>query len=500
MGSRYRVSPDARYRRLRILALAGDPVVKFFAEPPEWSTSSPGPVCSLPELSPTFLTFNSPRTAMKPGSELSRALESVSIPTVGETFEDGTLIDLLASPSSPKRLSLILRRGNRSITGRRLFQDGRYYVPADLSPTLLEGMYLPGRAENYRSTRALFDSLVRMFTTKCRLSAREAQLPAYYELATHFADCFPALPSLAVVAADATDATRFLRVLAAGCRHALPLADLQSAALGRLPRGLRPTLILCQSLLTSATVRSLRASRNQGFGVLQLGGVADLCCPTAIAINEEASEELIAMANLEVYLEPNRATPLVRDADLKAIAAELQPVLLDYRLKNHAAVRTSSFDVPQFESATRETARALGACIVGDPELQAGVVEALKGRDEAKRSWQWTTPSSLVVEALLVLCHEPGRTSVYVGDIAEVANGILTGRKESVELSPRKVGPLLRALNVTSTTDRNSNGYNFLLMNDSRRRIHELARGFGLPWMKETAGRCEFCAAVMASE
>ena len=437
---------------------------------------------------------------MKPGSDLSRALESVSIPTVGETFEDGTLIDLLASPSSPKRLSLILRRGNRSITGRRLSLDGQYYIPADLPPTLSESMYLPERAVKYGSTRALFDGLVRMFASKCRLSDREAQLPAYFEMATHFTDCFPTVPSLGVIAADATDATQFLRVSATASRHALPLADLQSAALSQLPRGLRPTLILCQSLLTTATVRSLRASQNQGFGVLRLGGIADLCCSTAFAINAEAPEEMIAMANLEIYLEPNRDLPIVRDVELKAIAADLQPRLLDYRLKNHAAVRSSTFDVPQFEGATREIARALGGCIVGDPELQAGVVEALKGRDEARRSRQWTTPSSLVVEALLVLCHEPGRTSVYVGDIAEVANGILTGRKESVELSPRKVGPLLRALNVTSTTDRNSNGYNFLLMNDSRRRIHELARGFGLLWMKETAGRCEFCAAVMASE
>lgn len=436
---------------------------------------------------------------MKPGSELSRALESVSIPTVGEAFEDGTLIDLLASPSSPKRLSLILRRGNRPIAGRRLLLGERYYVPTDLPPTLTESIYLPARAVSYRSTRALFENLVRTFVSKCRLSAREAQLPAYFQLATHFADCFPTLPSLAVLAADATDATRFLRLLATGCRHALPLADLQSAALARLPRGLRPTLLLCQSLLTTATVRSLRASQNQGFRILQLAGIADLCCPTAIAVNEAAPDALIAMANLEFYVEPNRDPPVVREVELKALAAELQPILLDYRLKNYAAVRTSTFDVPQFEGATREIARALGACIVGDPELQAGVVEALKGQDEARRITQWTTLDSLVVEALLTLCHERGRSTVYVGDIAEVANGILIGRKESVRLTPRKVGPLLRALNVSSPTDRNSNGYNFRLMNENRRRIHELAGGLGLSWMRETAGGCEFCAAVMAS-
>ena len=68
---------------------------------------------------------------MNAASGLSRGLESVSTPTVGEAFEDGTLIDLLGSPTSPARLSLIYRRGDRSISGRRLLLDGRYHVPAD---------------------------------------------------------------------------------------------------------------------------------------------------------------------------------------------------------------------------------------------------------------------------------------------------------------------------------------------------------------------------------
>jgi hypothetical protein len=230
-----------------------------------------------------------------------------------------------------------------------------------------------------------------------------------------------------------------------------------------------------------------------------VAGISDLCCAKAIVIDEAAPDDLIPVVNLEIYLEPDRTPPVVSETELRALAAEFQPRLLDYRLKNHSLVRSSTFDVNEFDGATRETARALGACIVGDPELQQGVVEALKGQDEARRGTQWTTPSSLVVEALLALCHEPDRTSIYVGDITEVANGILAARKETVRLSPRKVGDLLRALSVTSSTGRNSNGYSFPLLNDNRRRIHELARGFRLLWMRETAGRCEYCAAVLGA-
>jgi hypothetical protein len=434
---------------------------------------------------------------MKPGSDLSRALETVSLPTVGEVFADGTVIDLLGSPSSPARLSLVCRRGDRSIRGRRLLLDGRYYVPADLPATLVKRMSLPMRTVSYRSTRMLFDGLVQVFVRTCGLSAAEARLSAYFALATHFADCLPTTPSLAVIAANATDAIPFLRVLTALCRHALPLADFQPAALTRLPEELRPTLVISQSLLAMGTVRTLRASQYRGFGVLQIAGIADLCCPTAIAINEESPDELTAMVNLELYLGPDRSGPIASDVELKTIAANFQPRLLDYRLKNHGAVRSSTFDAREFDGAPREMARALGACIVGDPELQVGVLEVLKGQDESRRGAQWVRPDSIVVEALLVLCHEEERSRVYVGDIAEVANGILIGRKETVRVSARKVGELLRPLNVLSNRD--SSGYNFLLLNDNRRRIHELARRFRLSWMRENTGRCEYCAAVMAS-
>jgi hypothetical protein len=334
-----------------------------------------------------------------------------------------------------------------------------------------------------------------MFEQRLRLAALEAQVSAYFNIATAFVDCLRIAPCLAVVAGDTGDATQFIQVLSASCRHALPLADLEPSAVARLPRGLYPTLLFSQSSFSSSAVRSLLASQYRGFGVLQSTGIADLCCSKAIVFDEGTPEDLFAMPCAQIYITPDRNPPMVKDVDLRRIAARFQPLLLDYRLSNHAAVRNSTFDAPQFSGPTREMARAFGACIVDDPELQAGVVAVLKGQDEATKGARWTGADSLLAEALLVLCHEQTRKSIYVGDLTDVLNGILKGRKETVELSPRKVGGLLRALNLV--TERDAKGYGFLLLNEVRRKIHDLARALDVPQLRENVERCEYCAAVL---
>jgi hypothetical protein len=86
--------------------------------------------------------------------------------------------------------------------------------------------------------------------------------------------------------------------------------------------------------------------------------------------------------------------------------------------------------------------------------------------------------------------------SIYVGDLTKLLNTILEGRNDRVKkLTARKVGALLRALNLVA--DRDAKGYGFLLLNDVRRGIHELARTLDAPGLRENVGRREDCAAVL---
>lgn len=415
--------------------------------------------------------------------------------TAGEALEDGTLLELLSPQPRSTQLALLCRQGKRSWTGRRIRLGSRLYTPADIPESVLRQMCLPAKPASCRSARALFDALVQNFRDTLRLPTREAQVSAYFDISTTFVDCLRIAPCLTVFAAETGDALQYLQVLGASSRHALTLADLQSGGVSQLPRGLYPTLLFCQSAFSSAAVRSLLASQHRGFGVLQRAGIADLYCAKAMIVDEGTPEDLAAMPCAQIYLAPDRDLPVVSDAALKKIAMTFQPRLLDYRLKNHVAVRNSTFDVPQFEGPIREMARAFGACIVDDPELQAGVVAVLRAEDEATRGARWIKPDSLVVEALMVVCHEPGRTSVYVGDLTKVLNGILAGRQETVELESRRVGQILRSLNLVGGRD--AKGYGFLLLNEVRRRIHALARRLDVPQLRENVERCDYCAAAL---
>src|SRR5947207_1321717 len=75
--------------------------------------------------------------------------------------------------------------------------------------------------------------------------------------------------------------------------------------------------------------------------------------------------------------------------------------------------------------------------------LRTGNIQALKSLDQQAKADQSAGPGAVVLEALLVLCHE-NKQEAYVRDICQLVNGILLGRHETLELSPKAVGTIMR--------------------------------------------------------
>ena len=432
---------------------------------------------------------------MKAASRTSASQpQSSTVPTLGEAFEDGTLIELIRKEHGSTELLLLLRQGKKQGIARVHRLAAGTYVPADLPTGLLRCTTLPARSADYRSPASLFGRLVELLRTRCGCEPREAKLAAYFALASHFSDCLDVPGSLGVFAAEEAAGRNLLRVLACLCRHPLPLADLRSAGMWNLPRGFCPTLLLSQSALSSATVSALRASQHRGFGVLQCDGVVDACCAKAILIDDNTPEELRRLCSVQIYLPPTQcAAAALDESTLRNIANCFQPILLQYRMENHAAVRRSTFDVPEFTGATRLAARIFGSCVANDPELEAGVVAVLKAQDESARGTRWMRLDSLVVEALLVPCHE-NKQAVHVGEVEKLVNMILEGRGESIKVKARKVGAVLRSLSLLSVRD--NRGYGFLLSKETRRAIHQLGRALEVPTLKKGVDGCELCAEI----
>ncbi len=197
---------------------------------------------------------------------------------------------------------------------------------------------------------------------------------------------------------------------------------------------------------------------------------------------------------IQITAMPTRGVlPLLDEEAQQKIADGFQAKLLMYRLMNHAKVRGAQFDVPEFTSQMRIIARALGASIVDLPELQAHMVASLRDQDEQIRVERSTELESIVIEALLFLCHEDQRESAYVGEVTRAVNGILKGRGETLELEARAVGDQLRGLGLF-TRRLGSAGRGLLLLDATRRRLHQLARSYDAPSLQDGKIRCQHCA------
>lgn len=414
--------------------------------------------------------------------------------TCGEWLSDGTLIDLIRPDPRKNELALLVSKEG-TVTGRPA-PGGQAYVPAALDASILRAMYIPVGDSEYGTTSSLFAEISKIFVNRVELPPATATLIAHFVLSTWFADCFSTAPQMLVFGPQ-EEATVVLQLMAATCRRALLLSDVSIATWSSLPTALRPTLIINSRRLRPSTLDFLEASSVRHQYVVRKGQLLDLFGAKVLYERTPSGARSLFESSICVTLTPARGRfPIVSDRDRVQIADELQPKLLHYRLRNFIKVRDSQFDVPQFTAAVRTRARMLGACVVDDTDLQSNLVSALRSQDDDARIARSFSLESVLVEALLLMCHdEETRASANVGDIAKVMNAILRGRGEPLELEPRKVGDILRALQFFPIRQGSAARGISLTLAD-RRRIHRLARDYEVPTIQDGAIRCPQCAEV----
>ena len=260
-----------------------------------------------------------------------------------------------------------------------------------------------------------------------------------------------------------------------------------------VPFALRPTLLIEQEKPTDGLLRILRAMSRPGVLVPRNGHYRDISCPFVICSGRPLSDPGLPNA-IQVVLLPTRGNlPRIDGHPLTDVANELQGKLLRYRMTNLAKVQGSQFEAPGLRPPLVDVARTLGSCVVDHDELRSRVIKLLKPQNEESQSRNSTRLAAFVVEAALLLCHEKNRESAYISEFAAFCNTILKNRNEAIELEPRAVGDLLRALGLFSER-LGSAGRGLMLFNDVRRKIHGLARGYDAPSLQDGIDRCKFCA------
>jgi hypothetical protein len=423
-----------------------------------------------------------------------RAANELQKATCGEFLADGSLIEIIRPDARQKALSLLISKEGLLTEASNAQYDGVSYIPIEPDPSILRAIHIPSGVSEYATTGSLFAEIIGILRSRLELRDTTAILLAHVVLSSWLADCLSAAPRLLVYGPPEESAI-LLQLLAATCRRALLLSDVNIATWSSALAELRPTVLINARRLRSSTKDFLDASNMRQQYVLRNGQLIDFFGVQIIHERSPSGDRSMHESAICVTVSPaSGRLRILTDADRAEIAHEIQGKLLGYRMRNYDNVRRSEFDVSEFTGAVRSHARMLGACLVGAPELQSGLIAALRGHDEDARTARSFSLESVLIEVLILLCHESqARASATVGEITAMMNMIFQGRDEPLKLEARKVGDVLRSLQFfTARQGSAARGISLLL--EDRRRIHQLARDYDVPTIHAGVVGCPQCA------
>ena len=434
---------------------------------------------------------------LKPMPEKKDAGSREDIETAGEAFSDGTMLELIRYGTSDT--SLLRWDGISATIGQRFELQGKVYRPLRLNCTIVRALRLPRHIAPCGSTRDLFNDICKVLTRYTDIAEQHVRQIAYFILGTWLVDCLLVAPFLLIVAPVGTPRAQLLRLLSSLCRRPLMLAEATLGALRSLT-SMRPTLLLDEPNLSRRAERLLYSTNSCGRLVFRKERMMDVFSAKAICSREPLRDPSLASQALQVTLSPaGRQVPFLEDSVSEQIADEFQPKLLQYRLTKFSTVRTPEIDVSELTAPMQDLARALATCVADDEELQLGVLQFLRERDQDIRVAPSTELGSAVLEGLLFCCHTRGRSQVLCGELADIVNTMWTQRGEGRKTTPESVGWKLRALELR-TEPIDGAGKGLRLTEAVRARIHSLAQVYRVPSLQQAAQEeCAHCEAAFGN-
>jgi hypothetical protein len=276
-----------------------------------------------------------------------------------------------------------------------------------------------------------------------------------------------------------------MQVLGCVCRHSIFAIG---SDLDHLPADLGATIIIGDP--GPGIERRLAAMQLPGFH--QLHVPERQASSVVIFVGDRFPCSPFAETCLRFSAYANRNSLVGADAQKETESiVHLQNQLLSYRLQNFLRIKESRFDDPEFSGIAREHMRTLGRCIVDAPDVLNRLKCLIRAEYRAERTERASQLDAIVVEALLVVCHER-RKSAHVRELTKIVNAILTRSKEHARVNDRLVGAILKHLGFR-TQRLDAAGRGLYLLRDNCGRIHELARSLGSATTLNPLPGCEFC-------
>lgn len=415
--------------------------------------------------------------------------------TTGEVFPNGDVIELVASARGD-RPNLLFWNGETSFIAAQVEYGGRTYRAQELQGSVLSAIRLPRGAVGYGTTLQLFTELRDAFEEYLGFSTNLAGLSTFWILTTWLCDCLLNPPSLWASGADIDVAAGFLALLYCLCRRGIRLTGVTRAGFLSLPLSFQPTLLVHQPSLPVG-LQSLWCESNYR-GLVVPGGsrgtVRDATCSKAVFLGMFGITPPPSAGNIQIALfPPDHEVPLLDNRALNDIANHFQPRLLQYRLDHAKQVRDSRFVAPDLRFPVCELARMLGACIQGDPNLALQVIPLLLQQEDMIDRCDL---DHALVEILWPRLHpttgDTAAAGIKIGaELTPEVNTFLLTCGETRQYRREEVG--LRVLKLGLTRKDTNTGTLLVLDRQTSRRIHQLARSYGI---KKSVSGCPDCQPV----
>ena len=417
-----------------------------------------------------------------------------SIEALSGVLPDGRTVGVITDVTTG-RLRLVWFDGKEYHAEERISIKGRTFVPPALDPAVQTAVTLPTKALDHGCTQNLFRAIAGLLIEFGMSPV--ATVVTYFLFSNWFPE--PSLPApCLIITGPGAEGALLLQLLACLVRRGLPMVEIGSHGFRGLMQQFHPTVLLDARHFTSRSLQKLLASCGSCVFAPWKTSLTEFSCAKVVYVGPTLADDVPTDFALRVHLSPSpRGVPLLDGKRRDRIIAALQPQLIDYYLRNLLAVRASDFDLPDLDLEGRVIARSLGRCIVGAPEIQAGVRSLLEGRDEELRSARWNDPVCAIIEALLDQSHGPQPDGIYVGRVSEAAAAILKARGVSIKLSARSVGHSLRQLGFTP--ERNGRGSRIIVTSEVIRSIHGLARDYRVAAFEHGIALCDVCRDTFAA-
>jgi hypothetical protein len=424
---------------------------------------------------------------------------STSIPTAGQIFPDGSVLELLRDPDNFAKLVLVHCSGGAVEIAPEISRGDLRYVPISFDPSVARAVRFPTRVAPPEATSQLFADLCALL--ECHLAQLEPTITALALaiFASWFSPVLQLAPILSITAPAGSPKDRTLQLLALLCRRPLCLAGAKRSDLLRIPVGLQPTFLLDEPDHNLAMQRALQAGAHRGRFVSTSDGVHELFGPKIIVARSLARGTELETSGLRIGLIPvSGQLPLLAAASQDEIAEKFQARFVSHFLRNSGSVRIPRFGINDLAAPIQDLACALGTGLMGEKDLLGKIVSLLKVRDEEIRSDRAAAFDSIVLESILFFIHDGSESHISMARIAEKAGVISKGRGVNEEPSPERVGHAVKRLEIPSgRIDRSRNGVD--LRESICRLVHRIAKGHGVRAMPgRVFESCRYCREVNA--